>query len=90
MKTLKFCLRFDLGDYIKKKVMGQWIIYQCRKGNSEGLRKANDLITKARELKIPVSADALQDCLELENNLAGLSNLIARISTVILKNKMKK
>jgi hypothetical protein len=89
MKTLKFCLRFDLGDYIKSKVMGQWIIYQCEKGNSEGLRKANDLIRKARELKIPVSADALQDCLELENNLSGLSSVIARIISVILQNKMK-
>ena len=78
-KVLQFCLRFDFDDYVKSKVMEKWILHHCEKGNSEGLRKANELIIKAKELGIPVSADALQYCLELNNNLAGLSTLIMRM-----------
>ena len=83
---LRFCLRFDIDEYIKSKVIGQWIVYQCDKGNSEGLKKANELIIMAKDLNIPVSADALQNCIELENNLSGLSSLLSRITSVILKN----
>ena len=48
--------------------------------------KANELIIMAKDLNIPVSADALQNCIELENNLSGLSSLLSRITSVILKN----
>lgn len=58
---LRFCLRFDIDEYIKSKVIGQWIVYQCDKGNSEGLKKANELMIMAKDLNIPVSADALQN-----------------------------
>ena len=84
--TLRFCIRFDIDEYIKSKVIGKWIDYQCNKGNSEGLKKANELIIMAKDLNIPVSADALQNCIELENNLSGLSSLLSRITSVILKN----
>ena len=83
---LRFCIRFDIDEYIKSKVIGKWIDYQCDKGNSEGLKKANELIIMAKDLNIPVSADALQNCIELENNLSGLSSLLSRITSVILKN----
>ena len=88
-KILEFCLRFDLDNYKRSKVVGQWIIYQCEKGNSEGLKKATELMNTAKDLNIPLSADALQDCIELENNLAGLSSLITKITSVILGNKNK-
>ena len=83
---LRFCIRFDIDEYIKSKVIGRWIDYQCNKGNAEGLKKANELIIMAKDLNIPVSADALQNCIELENNLSGLSSLLSRITSVILKN----
>lgn len=89
-KILRFCLRFDLDNYIKSKVMGQWIIFQCEKGTSEGLRRATELITKAKELQIPLSADALQVYMELENNLTGLNTLILRISSLLMGNKSEK
>ena len=86
-KILGFCLRFDLDDYIKSKVMGQWIIFQCEKGTS-GLKRATVLISTAKELKIPLSADAMQAYIELENNFTGTFGL--RISSLFMGNKNEK
>lgn len=80
---LQFCLRFDFDDHVKSKVIEKWIIYQCEKGNEEGLRKANELIVKAKQLKIPVTPDALQYSLLLKNNLSGLTDLTSRIMRVL-------
>ena len=80
---LQFCLRFDFDDYIKSKVIEKWIIYQCEKGNEDGLKKANELIVKAKQLKIPVTHDALQYSLLLKNNLSGLTDLTSRIMRVL-------
>ena len=76
---LQFCLRFDFDDFIKSRVIEKWIIYHCDKGNDEGLRKANELMIKSKELKIPVTPDALQYYSDLNYNLSGLSANIMRL-----------
>ena len=76
---LQFCLRFDFDDFIKSRVIEKWIIYHCDKGSDEGLRKANELMIKSKELKIPVTPDALQYYSDLNYNLSGLSANIMRL-----------
>ena len=90
LKLLQICLRFDLDTFVKGKVMGQWIIFQCEKGTSEGQKRATELIRQSRQMQIPLAADAIQMYMELGSNLASLNifvdlNLVSRIAGILTR-----